>query len=336
MIKNKSLIIAEAGVNHNGSFKNAIKLVDIAVSAKADFIKFQFFRADSLAKQNAPKAKYQMTNTKKEQSHYKMLKSLELTPLDFKKIINYCKKLKIKFLASIFDTTFLNIIIENKIDFIKIPSGEITNAPLLKKVAQLKKSVFLSTGMSNLKEITEAINLLINSGTKKSKIYIMQCNTEYPTPDKDVNLNVLSLLKKEFNLKVGLSDHSLGNEAAIAAVAMGAKVIEKHVTINKKMKGPDHSSSMNSNEFINFVKAIRRTEQMLGKKQKAVSKSERKNIKIARRSIYAKNDINKGNVILESDLIMLRPNIGLSPMKIGKVIGKKSKRNFKKYDLISL
>ena len=190
--------------------------------------------------------------------------------------------------------------------------------------------------MSNLKEITEAINLLINSGTKKSKIYIMQCNTEYPTPDKDVNLNVLSLLKKEFNLKVGLSDHSLGNEAAIAAVAMGAKVIEKHVTINKKMKGPDHSSSMNSNEFINFVKAIRRTEQMLGKKQKAVSKSERKNIKIARRSIYAKNDINKGNVILESDLIMLRPNIGLSPMKIGKVIGKKSKRNFKKYDLISL
>jgi len=336
MIKNKCFIIAEAGVNHNGSFKNAIKLVDIAVSAKADFVKFQFFRADSLAKQNAPKANYQIINTEKEQSQFKMLKSLELTPSDFKKIINYCKKFKIKFLASIFDTTFLDIIIENKIDFIKIPSGEITNAPLLRKVGKLKKTVFLSTGMSNLREISEAVNILIDSGIKKSKIYIMQCNTEYPTPDKDVNLNVLSLLKKEFNLKVGLSDHSLGNEAGIAAIAMGAKVIEKHVTINKKMKGPDHSSSMNSNEFINFVKAIRRTEQMLGKKIKVVTKSEKKNIKIARRSIYTKNDIKKGKVILESDLIMLRPNLGLSPMKMEKVIGRKSKRNYKKYDLISL
>lgn len=333
---NRCMIIAEAGVNHNGLIINAKKLIRIAVEAKADFIKFQIFSANQLAKENAPKAKYQKNNSNKKESHFNMLKRLELKESDFEKLIKYSRKLKINFLASVFSYESLKIIKKNNIDYIKVPSGEITNGPLLKEIGKLKKIIFLSTGMSNLKEIGGALSILVKAGTPKSKIFIMQCNTEYPSPLRDINLNAMITIKQSFDTKVGFSDHSIGKESGIAAVAMGAKVIEKHITIDKKMYGPDHLASMNEHEFVDYVMSIRKTEILLGSRKKIVSKSERKNIKIARRSIYTNRKILKGETIDKKDLIMLRPNVGLSPMQLEKVSGKKSKKNYKKYDLISL
>tara|TARA_B100001057_G_scaffold35263_1_gene31963 strand:+ start:9163 stop:10170 length:1008 start_codon:yes stop_codon:yes gene_type:complete len=335
MVK-KCLIIAEAGVNHNGILNNAKKLIRIAADAKADFIKFQIFNTKYLVRVNAPKAKYQINNSNIKESHFNMLKRLELKESDFEKLIRYSRKLKINFLASVFSHDSLKIIKKNKINYIKIPSGEITNAPLLKEIGKLKKIIFLSTGMSDLKDIKDALSILITAGTSKSKIYVMQCNTEYPTPLRDINLNAMLTIKKEFNTKIGFSDHSIGKEAGGAAVSLGAEVIEKHITIDKKMSGPDHIASMNKVEFVDYVKSIRKTEMILGSFKKRVSPSERKNIRIARRSIYASRVICTGEVIKRSDLVMLRPNVGLSPMEIKKVVGKKAKRNFKKYDLISI
>jgi|MDTA01.1.fsa_nt_gb N,N'-diacetyllegionaminate synthase len=334
-MKQRCLIIAEAGVNHNGKLNNARELVNIAVAANADFIKFQIFNTEELVKIDAPRAKYQIINSKKNESHYEMLKKLELDEHEFRKIINYCKQKKIKFLASIFSINLLLLVKKFQLKYIKIPSGEITNAPLLEEIGKLKKTIFLSTGMSNIKEIREAVNILIKSGTKKNKIYVLQCNTEYPTPKKDINLNAMNTIKKNLRIKVGFSDHSTGKIAGIAAAVMGAEIIEKHITIDKKMKGPDHKASMNKREFVDYVNSIRDVDLILGKKNKTTTSSERKNLKIARRSIYAKRDITVGQTIMQDDLIMLRPNIGVSPMKYKKVVGKKAKKNYKKHDLIS-
>tara|TARA_Y100000816_G_C26092928_1_gene577865 strand:- start:595 stop:1602 length:1008 start_codon:yes stop_codon:yes gene_type:complete len=334
MNRNKALIIAEAGVNHNGSLSIAKKLIKLASEANADFVKFQIFKADELAKKNSPRAKYQIRNSGKKESQFDLLKRLELSNNQFLKIHKYCKFCKINFLASAFSIEGIRLLKKLKINYIKVPSGEITNLPLLEEIGCLNKKIFLSTGMSTIREIEAALKIIINSGTKKDNIYLMHCNTEYPTPLKDINLKAMLHLKKKFNIKVGFSDHSLGHESSISAVALGAKVIEKHITLDKRMEGPDHSASMEPHDFKKFVKSLRNVEKILGNEEKKVTKSEKKNIKIARRSIYAKTQIKKGDFFTRENLILLRPNVGISPMKIKSLYGLKSKRNYRKNQLI--
>lgn len=334
MKSRKTLIIAEAGVNHNGSIVIAKKLVNVAIKAKVDFIKFQIFKAEELATVSAPKAKYQLKNGSKKDSHYAMLKKLELSDIEFIKLNEYCRLKKIKFLASIFSESSIQLLKKLKVKYIKIPSGEITNLPLLEKIGKMNKILFMSTGMSKMSEIQNALKVLLSSGTSKKNIYVMHCNTEYPTPIEDVNLKAMVAIKKKFNIKVGFSDHSEGNEASIAASALGAEVIEKHITLNNKMLGPDHAASMEPDKFKEFVLALDKTNKLLGIESKIITKSEKKNIKIARKSLYARKIIQKGELFSEDNLIALRPNVGISPMKIKQLIGKKSKYSISKNELI--
>mgnify|MGYP000932390791 CR=1 FL=1 len=331
-MNNKIIIIAEAGGNHNGSIQKAYKLVDIAKLAGADYVKFQTFKADTLVSKNAPKAKYQKKNVKKI-SHYELIKKLEMSNTMHVKLIKYCKKKKIKFLSSPFCIDSFNLLRKFNLDFIKIPSGEITNLPLLRHIKKFNNNIILSTGMSNINEINNALKILRN---KNRKIILLHCNTEYPTPLDDVNLNAMQTLKKKFKLDVGYSDHSLGIQVPIIAASLGAKIIEKHFTISKKMKGPDHVASLDSKELTSMVKAIRSTEIILGKKKKFVSKSEKKNVLIARKSLFAAKNIEKGEKFSLSNLICLRPGSGISPMKIDKVYGRKAKKIFLKGQLIKI
>ncbi len=331
-MKNKIIIIAEAGGNHNGSLKKAYKLVDIAKKAGADYVKFQTFKAETLVSKNAPKAKYQKKNVKKI-SHYELIKKLEMNYDMHVKIIKYCKIKKIKFLSSPFCIDSFNLLKRFNLDYIKIPSGEITNLPMLRHIKKFKNNIILSTGMSNIKEINNAISILKNN---KRKIILLHCNTEYPTPQDDINLNAMLEIKKRFKLDVGYSDHSLGVQVPIIAAALGAKVIEKHFTISKKMAGPDHVASLNPKELISMVKAIRNTEVILGKKEKFVSKSEKKNISIARKSLFASRDIKKGEKFSLNNLICLRPGTGISPMEIDKVCRRKAKKTFFKGQIIKI
>jgi N,N'-diacetyllegionaminate synthase len=331
-MNNKIIIIAEAGGNHNGSIQKAYKLVDIAKLAGADYVKFQTFKAETLVSKNAPKAKYQKKNVKKI-SHYELIKKLEMSNNMHVKLIKYCKKKKIKFLSSPFCIDSFNLLRKFNLDFIKIPSGEITNLPLLRHIKKFDNNIILSTGMSNVDEINNALKILRN---KNRKIILLHCNTEYPTPLDDINLNAMQTLKKKFKLDVGYSDHSLGIQVPIIAASLGAKVIEKHFTISKKMKGPDHVASLDSKELISMVKAIRSTETILGKRKKFVSKSEKKNILIARKSLFAAKNIEKGKKFSLSNLICLRPGSGISPMKIDKVCGRKAKKNFLKGQIIKI
>lgn len=331
-MKKKIIIIAEAGGNHNGSLIKAYKLVDIAKKAGADYVKFQTFKARTLVSVNAPKANYQKKNVKSD-SHYEMIKKLEMSYDMHLKLIKYCKKKKIKFLSSPFCIESFDMLNKFKLDFIKIPSGEITNLPYLKHISQFKNNIILSTGMSTIKEIEDALKILKK---KKRKIILLHCNTEYPTPIKDINLNAINNLRKKFKLDVGYSDHSLGIKVPIIATALGAKVIEKHFTISKKLKGPDHACSLEPKELNAMVKAIRDTEIILGKNIKIVSQSERKNISIARKSIFALKKIKKGEKFSKSNLICLRPGNGISPMQIEKIYGKKSNHNFFAGQLIRL
>mgnify|MGYP001323471145 CR=1 FL=1 len=335
MKKNKIIIIAEAGGNHNGSIQKAFKLIDIAKKSGADYVKFQTFTAETLVSKNAPKANYQKKNVKKI-SHFKMIQNLEMDESMHSKIYKYCKKKKIKFLSSIFSIESLYLLKNFNVDFIKIPSGEITNLPLLEAVGKTKKKVILSTGMSNIKEIREALNILKKNGIVSSKINLLHCNTEYPTPFSDVNLNAIKKLKKTFNTNVGYSDHTIGIEASVGAAAVGANIIEKHFTISKKLSGPDHTSSLEPNELNDLVKSIRNIEKSMGQSLKKVTKSEKKNIPIARKSIYAATSIKKGEYFSRKNLICLRPALGISPMKIYKLYGVKSKKNFNKGDLIRI
>jgi len=324
----KTLIIAEAGVNHNGSVKIAKKLIDAARNCGADAVKFQTFIAEKLVIVNAQKAAYQKETTNTDETQFQMIKKLELSFKAHKELIDYCSKNGVIFFSSPFDLKSIDLLVELGLETIKIPSGEITNLPYLKKIGKLKKSIIISTGMADLGEIEDALDILTSSGTEKDKITVLHCNTEYPTPYKDVNLNAMITIKKAFGVRVGYSDHTLGIEVPIAAVALGAEVIEKHFTLDKNMEGPDHKASLEPNELKAMVNGIRKIEKALGDGIKKPSKSEQKNINVVRKSIAAIKPIKKGEKFNEENIGVKRPGIGISPMKWYEVIGKTAKKDF--------
>lgn len=326
----KTIIIAEAGVNHNGELAIAKQLVDVAAEAGVDYVKFQTFKAEKLVSKAAQKASYQKENLGGgDDSQFNMLKKLELSEEMHQELIAHCARKSVKFLSTGFDLDSLNYLNELNIDFFKIPSGEITNRPYLEQIGQYKKEVILSTGMADLSEIKEAIKVLCEAGTKRDEITVLHCNTEYPTPYADVNLNAMQSIGKALGIKVGYSDHTQGIEVPVAAVALGATVIEKHFTLDKTMEGPDHKASLEPNELKSMVKAIRNIESAMGDGIKKQSPSEIKNISIARKSIHIAMPIESGIVIKTEHLLMKRPGDGISPMYIDKVIGKKIKMNLK-------
>ena len=324
----KTLIIAEAGVNHNGSIKIAKKLIDAAKDCGADAVKFQTFTAEKLVRFNAEKANYQKEASGRDETQFNMIKKLELDVKTHKELINYCTKIGIIFLSSPFDLDSIDLLTKLGLEIIKIPSGEIINLPYLEKVGKLKKRIIISTGMADLGEIKNALDVLICSGTEKDDITVLHCNTEYPTPYEDVNLNAIATIKKACGVKIGYSDHTLGIEVPIAAVALGAEVIEKHFTLDKNMKGPDHKASLEPNELMAMVTGIRNIEKALGNGIKKPSKSEKKNIDIVRKSIVAIKPIKKGEIFSEENIGVKRPGTGISPMKWYEVIGKTAKKDF--------
>ena len=332
----KTFIIAEVGVNHNGLLKKALKLIDIAASAGVNAIKFQTFKAENLATDYAQKAEYQKSKSSKKETQFQMLKKLEFTDAMHKACFNKCKKKKIIFISSAFDIESLNYLNKFKLSHFKVPSGEITNIPYLEVLGKFRKKVILSTGMSNIYEIKKAIETLIINGTKKKNITLMQCTSAYPVPYDEINLNAIATLRNIFKLKIGFSDHSLGIQASIAAVALGAKVIEKHLTLSKKIKGPDHRASLEPNEFKFMVQGIRIVEKALGDKEKKITKSEKKNINIVRKSIVASTKIKKNEKFSNYNITCKRPGTGISPLFFKKLIGKKAVKNFNKNDLIRL
>ena len=327
-------IILEAGANHNGSLKRAKKMIDLASKAGADFVKFQTFTANDLLVQSAPKALYQKRNSKNKKSAYQILKKLELNEKDHIKLIQYCKNRKINFLSSPFSIKSFNLLNKLKLKIIKIPSGEIDNFPYLKHIGKFKKKIILSTGMSHLEEIKKAIKILTQAGTPKKNITVLHCNTDYPSSLKDINLKAMMTIKKKLGVKVGYSDHSLGDLVAVAATSLGASVIEKHFTLNKSFSGPDHKASLTPNEAFKMIKKIRDTEKLLGSKFKKPTSSELKNKKIARKSIVANKFITRGEVFTEKNLTTKRPGYGKSPMNWSKIIGTKSKKNYKIDEII--
>ena len=327
-------IIAEAGVNHNGSIELAKKLIDVASNAGADAVKFQSFKADNLVTKNAQKAIYQKKLTDLKESQFDMLKKLELSVQMHKELISYCDNKKIIFLSSAFDYESIELLNDLGLKIFKIPSGEITNLPYLRHIGRLNKKIILSTGMSKMSEIKNCLDILINSGTKKENITVLHANSEYPTPMEDVNLKAMVNIGNEFDINFGYSDHTLGIEVDIAAVAMGANCIEKHFTLDSNMEGPDHKASLEPNELKAMVTAIRNIELALGKKIKKPSKSELRNIKVVRKSIVAKTIIKKGEVFNEKNLTTKRPGGGTNPMKWDQIIGTKASKDYNKDELI--
>ncbi len=325
-IMNRVFVIAEAGVNHNGDIKLAKKLVDMAAEAGADAVKFQTFKAETLVCKNAKKADYQLETTDGEETQFEMLKKLELTKEMHEELIAYCKEKQIMFLSTPFDVESVALLNEYGIEIMKIPSGEITNYPYLKAVGETGKKAILSTGMSTLVEVEEAVKVLKNHGAEN--ITLLHCNTEYPTPMKDVNLLAMCAMKDEIGVSVGYSDHTEGIEVPIAAVALGATVIEKHFTLDKTMEGPDHKASLEPEELKQMVKAIRNIEQAMGNGKKEPSESEKKNIEIVRKSIVAKCDIAEGETFTEKNLTTKRPGNGITPMVWKDIIGMKAKRSY--------
>lgn len=321
----KTIIIAEAGVNHNGNLANALKLIDVASESGADYVKFQTFRAKSLVTPEARKAEYQTENMQDEViSQYKMLEQLELGYDDHFTLKNHAERQGIKFLSTGFDNESVDFLDELGIDFFKVPSGEITNYPYLKHIAAKGKPVIISTGMTTLGEVERALNVFQSAGLTSDNIFILHCNTEYPTPMQDVNLHAMGTLKTAFGVGIGYSDHTLGIEVPIAAVSLGAVIIEKHFTLDNKMPGPDHRASLEPAELKQMVLAIRNIELALsGNGMKYPSASEAKNIEVARRSIHAATVLDQGHIISESDLIMLRPGDGITPFDMDKIIGRK-------------
>ena len=318
----KTFIIAEAGVNHNGSLELAKRLVDVAVEAGADVVKFQTFKTEMVVTRNAPRAAYQNTNTGNNESQFEMIKKLELSETDHDILFEYCEEKKIEFLSTAFDHASIELLTKYKLDVFKIPSGEITNLPYLKRIASLGKKIILSTGKSNLGESEQAIEVLTMNGVLRSQITVLHCNTEYPSPFEDVNLNAMISIKNAFKVDIGYSDHTPGIEVPIAAVALGATVIEKHFTLDKNLPGPDHKASLNPGELKAMIRSIRNRELAMGNGIKQASTSERKNIAIARRSIHLAYAMKAGHILQESDLIMKRPGDGISPMKIHEVVGR--------------
>lgn len=333
----KIIIIAEAGVNHNGSLLLAKKLVDVASEANADYVKFQTFKTENVVSKFAKKAEYQIKNlNSKDNYQYEMIKSLELSYDDFDELIKYCNKKKIKFLSTAFDLESLDYLADLGMNIFKIPSGEITNYQYLKKIAGYNKQVILSTGMSTINEINSAIEILISEKLSHNDITILHCNTEYPTALDDVNLKAMIDIKKKFETKIGYSDHTLGITVPIGAVALGAKVIEKHFTLDRNMSGPDHAASLEPPELVNMVKSIREIEKAcLGSGIKEPSENELKNKAIARRSIFIKKSVEKGELIKEDMIIALRPGDGISPMRIPEIIGMKFKKSLPSFTMLN-
>lgn len=329
-----TLIIAEAGVNHNGSLEMAMQLIEKAAEAGVDYVKFQTFKSEKLVSRHATKAEYQKANTDGEDSQLKMLQQLELSPDDHMQLIEHCNHCGIKFLSTAFDLDSIDFLDSLNLDLWKIPSGEITNLPYLRRIAQKGSRVIMSTGMCEPKDIEAALNVLTNNGTSLENITLLHCNTEYPTPWNDVNLRAMHDIAKRFNVSVGYSDHTKGIEVPIAAVALGATVIEKHFTLDNNLPGPDHKASLEPQQLKAMVDAIRHIEQALGNGVKQISESERKNIAIARKSIVAASEIKKGELFTEENLTVKRPGGGISPMKWDELIGTTASRDYLPDELI--
>jgi N,N'-diacetyllegionaminate synthase len=331
-----TLIIAEAGVNHNGDINLAKQLIDSAAEAGADIVKFQTFSADRQVTRTAEKAKYQQQEADSAESQYKMLQRLELTESMHHQLISHCANKNIEFLSTGFDIESINFLITLNQKYLKIPSGEITNLPYLRHIGHLNKSVILSTGMATLGEIEQAINVLEDMGTSRNKITILHCTSEYPTPMNEVNLHAMLTLQKAFNVAVGYSDHTKGIEISIAAVALGATVIEKHLTIDRNLPGPDHQSSVEPYELKQMISAIRNIEKAMGDGIKRPTASEKKNKIVARKSIVARRAISKGELFSNENLTVKRPENGISPMKWDEILGKSAPKDFSIDELIEL
>ena len=324
----KTFIIAEAGINHNGSVKAASKLIVSAKKCGADAIKFQSFVTEENITRNAPKAAYQLKNSPSNETQFEMVKKLEFNEKDHHFLIKKCLENNIEFMSSPFDIKSIKLLKKLSVKRFKIPSGEIINLPYLRCMGKINKPIILSTGMSTLSEIKIAVGILEKAGTKRHKISILHCNTEYPTPLKDVNLNAMLTIKNTLNINVGYSDHTLSMETPIVAVAMGAKIIEKHFTLNRSLPGPDQKTSFEPKEFKLMVESIRKTESILGSEKKMISQSEFKNKAIARKSIVAKSKIKKGETLNENNLAIKRPGTGISPMKWDSIVNSKAKKNY--------
>ena len=331
----KVIIIAEAGVNHNGNLDTARKLIDAAAEAGADIVKFQTFTADAIVSKEAEKAAYQKEATDASETQYEMIKKLELDKDTHLELISHCEEKGIEFLSSPFDHKSIDLLAELDLKRFKIPSGEITNLLYLRHIGKYGKPIILSTGMATLKEVEDALNILEESGTSKGKITVLHCNTEYPTPIEDVNLNAILTIRYKLGVKIGYSDHTLGTEIPIAAVAMGASVIEKHFTLDRNLPGPDHRASLEPDELKAMVQTIRNIEQALGDGVKQPSPSEKKNIPIVRKSIVAIREISEGEAFTEENLTVKRPGMGISPMRWDEIIGKIAEKNYQPDDLIT-
>ena len=331
-----TLIIAEAGVNHNGDLGKAFDLVEMAAYAGADIVKFQTFKAETLCIKSATKAEYQSTNTGNSENQYEMLKKLELSEEDHYKIQEHCKKYNIAFLSSAFDMKSLNFLSTLDLPIYKVPSGEITNLPYLRLMGSFQKKIILSTGMSDMKEILDAIKILENAGTSRDKITVLHCSTEYPAPLDEVNLKAMLTIKEEFDVDIGYSDHTKGLEASLAAVSLGARVIEKNFTLDRNLPGPDHIASLEPEELKSMIDSIRIIERLLGSDKKIVTNAEKKNINIARKSIVANASILKGDIFSEKNITTKRPNYGISAMKWDDIINKTAMKDFDEDDFIEI
>ncbi|MBA4369360.1 MAG: N-acetylneuraminate synthase [Desulfobacterium sp.] len=335
MSYNKTFIIAEAGVNHNGSLEMAFQMIEIAVAAGADAVKFQTFKAERMVSVVAPKADYQKETTGLEESQLEMVKKMELDEAAHTKLYQHCQQKGIQFLSAPFDLESIDLLIRLGVDTFKIPSGEITNLPYLRKIGGLKKRLILSTGMADLGEIEDALDVLTESGTPLENITVLHCNTEYPTPFEDVNLKAMLTIRNAFPmLDVGYSDHTNGIELPIAAVAMGASVIEKHFTMDRNLPGPDHRASLEPNELASMIICIRNIERALGTGKKKPSSSEIKNKSIARKSIVAAIPIKKGEKFTEENITAKRPATGINPMRWDEIIGREATKSYMRDELI--
>ena len=336
MSHNKTFIIAEAGVNHNGSLEMAFQLIDVAVAAGADAVKFQTFKAEKVIAVNAPKASYQKETTGSNESQLEMVKKLELDETAHTKLYQYCRQKGIQFLSTPFDLESIDLLYRLGLEIFKIPSGEITNLPYLRKLGALKKRLILSTGMADLGEIEDALDVLTEYGTPLENITVLHCNTEYPTPFEDVNLRAMLTIQNAFpEIAVGYSDHTIGIEVPIAAVAMGATVIEKHFTLDRNLPGPDHRASLEPLELSAMISGIRNIEKALGTGSKKPSPSELKNKPVARKSIVAALPIKKGETFTDMNITVKRPGIGITPMRWDEMIGRKAGRDYKTDEIIN-
>jgi|MDSY01.1.fsa_nt_gb N,N'-diacetyllegionaminate synthase len=332
----RTLIIAEAGVNHNGDIEIAKALVDAAVTAGADLVKFQTFTADRLVTHSSRKADYQLETTDSGQSHYEMLSQLELSKAMHEELFRYCNVMKIGFFSTGFDIQSVDYLYSLGLRVFKVPSGEITNLPYLRHIGALDVDIIMSTGMSTLGEIESALQVLLDAGTDRERISVLLCTSKYPTPIQDVNLRAMRNIGSCFNLKFGYSDHTAGIEVAIAAVALGATIIEKHFTLDKTMDGPDHQASLEPHELSNMVSAIRNIEKALGDGVKRVSLEEKGNLKVARKVIVAKTFIKAGEIFSSENLTTMRSNGGISPMEWDNVLGKCANLDIQKHEPIKL